>query len=79
MTKFWFLVYVVVQKTGPRSGSVLPTNVALAGIHPLIWLSGPSESFREYYVSYALWFDEIDEATFNEVKTRKYISTEDWR
>lgn len=54
-------------------------NVALAGIHPLVWLSTPGEMSRRYFVRHAVFFHEIDEATFNEIGRLNYINAEDFR
>ena len=75
--KYWFLCYRIDSKPdkvdAPYSTT---TNVVLANIHPLEWLSNPPDSFRERYVQTALFFHEIDAATFSAVVSLNYISHE---
>lgn len=61
------------------SGYESRLNTVLAGIHPAIWLSQPDETFRKHYVQTLLFYEEIDEETFNKVTELHYIASEDHR
>jgi hypothetical protein len=77
--KFWLLSYVYKAKPdAPMQGESF-ANVLLAGIHPLVWLSTPSDSYRKHFIQHALHFCEIDQATFEEVKALNYVNCEDHR
>lgn len=76
--RYWFAVWTTTAKDAKAAeDGPLVSNVALAGTHPVAWLSSQPESFRKSFVAHLLFFAEIDAATFEAAKAGNYVRCED--
>ena len=75
--RYWFLAYQIV---GPRLPTGEVSNVALAGIHPLDWISQTREraptATAMGMTTRALFYDEIDADLFARIERENYIPTQ---
>lgn len=77
LVQFWFLTYV--SKSKQMSALELESNCVLAGIHPLIWAAKPPDNYRDKFITYVRFYQEIDEETFNGITVLGYFEIGDAR
>jgi len=75
--RFWFVAYRTTRDVDRHQAA----NVLLAGLHPVVWLSGTHEfGVTGPDASRRIdWFIEIDEATFDAAVAQNAVNVEDFR
>jgi hypothetical protein len=79
--KYWFVAYHLTGGKYVRQlTDVSLSNVALAGIHPLDWLSQARERAPEAHglgmLEHIIFYDEIDAELFDRIERANYIPTQ---